>query len=174
MNKASQAGLACLWCHLFVLWHNACSQIQVVYRSWFKWMVAEIALRWMPLDLIDDKSTLVQVMVWCRQATSHYLSQCWPRSMSPNGFTRPQWVNQRLDMQDIAKSSSPIYKHNHVICFYLQFCLSAWRKWKNLISVITTSGTLNVRIGKYKQTTVFDNYAEVVTHYHPQTLCLCR
>ena len=22
-------------------------------------------------------------MAWCRQATSHYLSQCWPRSLSP-------------------------------------------------------------------------------------------
>ena len=53
----------------------------------------EIALRWMPLDLTDDKSTLVQVMAWCCQATSHYLGQCWPRSMSPNGITRPQWVD---------------------------------------------------------------------------------
>ena len=53
----------------------------------------EIALRWMPLDLTDDKSTLVQVMTWCCQTTSHYLSQCWPKSMSPNGVTRPQWVN---------------------------------------------------------------------------------
>ena len=52
----------------------------------------EIALRWMPLDLTDDTSTLVQVMAWCRQATSHYLSQCWPRSMSAIGITRPQWV----------------------------------------------------------------------------------
>ena len=33
------------------------------------------ALRWIPRDLIDDKSTLFQVVVWCRQATSHYLSQ---------------------------------------------------------------------------------------------------
>ena len=46
----------------------------------------------MPLDLTDDKSTLVQVMAWCRQATSHYLSQCWPSSMWPYGVTRPQWV----------------------------------------------------------------------------------
>ena len=53
----------------------------------------EITLRWMPIDLNDDKSTLVEVMAWCRQATSHYLSQCWPRSVSPNGITRPQWVN---------------------------------------------------------------------------------
>ena len=44
-----------------------------------------IALRWMPVDLTDDKATLVQVMAWCRQATSHYLSQCWPRSLSPGG-----------------------------------------------------------------------------------------
>ena len=40
----------------------------------------EIALIWMSLDFTDDQSTLVQVMAWCRQATSHYLSQCWPRS----------------------------------------------------------------------------------------------
>ena len=56
----------------------------------------EIAPRWIPLDLTDDKSTLVQVMAWCHQATSHYLSQCWSRSMSPNGVTRPHWVKQNL------------------------------------------------------------------------------
>ena len=32
-------------------------------------------------------------MTWCCQATSHYLSQCSPSSMSPCGITRPQWVN---------------------------------------------------------------------------------
>ena len=52
----------------------------------------ENALRWMPWDLTDGKSTLVQAMAWCSQATSHYLSQCWPSSMSPYGVTRPQWV----------------------------------------------------------------------------------
>ena len=50
----------------------------------------------MSLDLTDDKSTLVQVMAWCRQVTSHYLSQCSPRSLSPNGVTRPQWVKMSL------------------------------------------------------------------------------
>ena len=52
----------------------------------------EIALRWMPLDLTDDKLTLVQVMAWCRQATSYYLSKCWPRFVSPNGVTKPQYT----------------------------------------------------------------------------------
>ena len=47
----------------------------------------------MSLDLTNDKSTLVQVMAWCHQATSHYLTQCWPRSMLPYGINRPQWVN---------------------------------------------------------------------------------
>ena len=53
----------------------------------------ETALIWMSLNFTDDQSTLVQVMAWCHQATSHYLSQCWPRSLSPYGVTRPQWVN---------------------------------------------------------------------------------
>ena len=35
----------------------------------------EIAIRWMRQHLTDHYSTLVQVMAWCRQATSHYLSQ---------------------------------------------------------------------------------------------------
>ena len=53
----------------------------------------ELALRWMSLDLTDDKSTLVQVMAWCRQATSQYLIQYWPRSLLPYGVTGPKWVN---------------------------------------------------------------------------------
>ena len=50
----------------------------------------EIALMWMSLDFTDDQSTLVQVMDWCRQAPSHYLSQWWPRFLSPYRITRPQ------------------------------------------------------------------------------------
>ena len=52
----------------------------------------------MPQNLTDDKSTLVQVMTWCRKATSHYLNQCWPRSPTPHGITRPQWVKLALTM----------------------------------------------------------------------------
>ena len=53
----------------------------------------------MAQDLTDDKSTLVQVMAWCRQAASHYLNQCWPRSPMPYGVTRPQWVNAHVPIQ---------------------------------------------------------------------------
>ena len=34
-----------------------------------------IALNWVPLNLTNEKSTLVQLMAWCRQATRHCPSQ---------------------------------------------------------------------------------------------------
>ena len=49
----------------------------------------------MSLDFTGDKSTWVQVMAWCCLAASHYLSQCWPRSVSPYVVTRSQWVKLR-------------------------------------------------------------------------------
>ena len=60
--------------------------------GWFErffFISCETALKWLSLDLTDDKSTLVQVMAWCHQATSHYLNQCWPRFLTPYGVTRP-------------------------------------------------------------------------------------
>ena len=73
----------------------------------FKWVLVMggwgisclIALIWMSFDFTDYQSILVQVMAWCRQATSYYLSQCWPRFLSPSGVTRPQWVNAYLQLQ---------------------------------------------------------------------------
>ena len=65
------------------------------YVMFFRYVIGgwgiscEIALILMSLD----QPTLVQVMAWCRQATSPYLSQCWSRSMSPYCVTRPEWVN---------------------------------------------------------------------------------
>ena len=53
-------------------------------------MQLKIVRNWMSMDLTDEKSALVQVMA------SHYLSQCWPRSMLPYGVNRSQWVNDFL------------------------------------------------------------------------------
>ena len=62
------------------------------------WCVSrEMGIRWISLVLSDDKSILVQVMAWCRQATSYYLSQCLPSSPSPYDTTRPRWVNVAFD-----------------------------------------------------------------------------
>ena len=65
-------------------------QMDLVIDGWG--ISCEIVLIWMSLDFTDYQSTLVQVMARCRQATSHYLSQCWPRSLSLYGVTRLQWV----------------------------------------------------------------------------------
>ena len=46
---------------------------------------ARLAIRWSD---IDGKSTVVQVMGWCRQAPCHYLRQRWISSVSPYGVTR--------------------------------------------------------------------------------------
>ena len=66
----------------------------------------EIAIRWMPQHLTDHWSTLVQVMAWCHQATSHYLSQCWPKSLLPYDVTKSKWVKLKLSkmysMTDLA------------------------------------------------------------------------
>ena len=68
----------------------------------------EVALWWMPENLTDDKSKLVQLMAWWCQATSHYLSQCWHRSMLTYGVIRAEWMFKGL---------------RHVLEY---FCHNAW------------------------------------------------
>ena len=48
----------------------------------------KLVVRRMLPNSIDGKSTLVQVMAWCYQAASHYLSQHCTWSMSPLGDAR--------------------------------------------------------------------------------------
>ena len=43
----------------------------------------EIAMRQMPQNILDDKSTIVQVLAFCCQTTNRRLSQYWASSMSP-------------------------------------------------------------------------------------------
>ena len=64
------------------------------HMLWIGFMIisCEIALMWMQQNTFDDETTLVQVMDWCCQAPSHYMSQCWHSSMPQCGITRPQWL----------------------------------------------------------------------------------
>ena len=74
--------------------------LQVFYSNSFHKLIP-----WtLPVKLVSDeshrnllmaKSTLIQVMAWCCQAKSHYLSQCWCRSLSSYGIARTQWVKLR-------------------------------------------------------------------------------
>ena len=57
----------------------------------------------------DDKSTLVQVMAWCRQATSHYLNQCWP-------IIREVFCHSSLGNKPITWASVDPYQCRHMAC----------------------------------------------------------
>ena len=92
----------------------------------------EFALRWMPQDLADDWSTLVQVMAWCRQAPSHYRNQCWPRSMSPNGVTRAQGVNP----------CEVLWLHFHKSWWENMKHLSGWMCSASIFVIIHSCGVL--------------------------------
>ena len=61
----------------------------------------------MPLDPMGGKSTLVQVMAWCHQATSHCPSQCWSRPVLPYSINRVQCVKHRSDLKLQMSHNSP-------------------------------------------------------------------
>ena len=68
----------------------------------FEWNFKYVIFKWIlmidgggiscEISLICHWTSLMSSQHWCCQATSHYLSQCWPRSQSPYGVTRPEWV----------------------------------------------------------------------------------
>ena len=60
--------------------------LNTVLGTWCK-----IVLSCVPQNLTNQKLALVQIMAWCHQAASYYLSQCWPRSMWLYGVSRPQF-----------------------------------------------------------------------------------
>ena len=62
---------------------------QILWNIIFHW---EIAFRWLPQNLTNESSTLAQVIAWCRQATSHYMSQSWPICKLLYDVSRPHWV----------------------------------------------------------------------------------
>ena len=46
-------------------------------------ILIRILLKFVPKGPIDNKSSLVQVIAWCpEQTVNHYLSQCWPNSLT--------------------------------------------------------------------------------------------
>ena len=74
------------------------------------------------MDVSNLKSTLVLVMAWCRQATSHSLSQCWPEFMLP--ITWPWWVNPlrlRQNGHHFADSISNAFSWIKLFEFCLRF-----------------------------------------------------
>ena len=82
-------------------------------------------------------------MAWCRQATSHYLRQGWPRSMSPYGVTRPQWVTLTMRVTDYSVQTTSIsllmpwliVLPGHHIDWARQVCPCLW--WEKISTTCT-------------------------------------
>ena len=53
-------------------------------------ILIEISLKCVPRDSIIHMPALVRIIVWHRQATSHYLKQRWPSLLTHICVTRPQ------------------------------------------------------------------------------------
>ena len=75
-----------------VIMHVSCGCFSLVMPISKLIIHYNVTLEWKPQNLTNGQSTLVQVMAWCCQATTHYLNQCWPRPMSPYGITRTKCV----------------------------------------------------------------------------------
>ena len=103
---------------------------------------------------VDDKSTLVQAMAWCCRATSHYLNQCWPRSLTPYGAISHTDMIKKIEEQAqkpvactmcmtlvIARNLSCLCKH---ICIHihlwplqqLPIIIYSWITYFNVIIII--------------------------------------
>ena len=96
-----------------------CLWIKSCFTDWY--LLASLScydndLRWMPRDCTDDKSTLTQVMAWCCKAASHYLSQCWHKSVSPSGITKPQCVESVIAFCTWSKGEVYIRLCNYRLC----------------------------------------------------------
>ena len=96
------------------------------------------AVWWIPQDLTDDKSILVQVMAWCRQASSHYLSQCWPRSLSPYaslGHNELIWENKFGILWTERSLESCLSRE----MIWFEFCtISGWTSRCHICTILTT------------------------------------
>ena len=88
----------------------------------------EIAPRWMLPN--PDMSTLVQVMAWCQQATSHFMNQCWPRSLLPYCVIRSQWFN----------GCNAIYIYIYLLFKSVLWLLVAWRPFGSRAFILTLAG----------------------------------
>ena len=92
------------WVNSLALGKCGCNLALVIFKLISQYILSipcEIVLRWMPVDLIDNLSTLGQVMAWCHQATSHYLIQCWPRFMGATSGQMGSMMPYQGRIQDL-------------------------------------------------------------------------
>ena len=135
---------------ILILWvlnnMDAILQKEILIALWWMKIVTfwfKFSIKFVLIDPIGKKSSLVHVMAWCHQAPSHYLNLCWPGSVTSYTTTRPQWVNEAL--------YTCVNEHVTVLLFCIQchcpmiprhccmFCLSSYMMsivWSSLVWLI--------------------------------------
>ena len=135
----------------------------------------EIALRWMPQNNFDNKSTLVQVMAWCRQATGHYLRQCWPWIMSPYDVTRPQWFKILIHQLQFFRRWH-LFVRDHFVyapskwetmlqCNVASHWVGAYTKWSLICTAVfiwIDTSTLLLCVGVWSHIYVKNRYCNIM------------
>ena len=112
---------------------------------------------WMPQKLTNEKSILVQPMVWCRQTIIHYLN--WTRSMLPHGVICHNGLmwSQKNKINTV---NSHMHIHISHIGFLVHILAPMWMP-QNLTNKKSTLVQLMVQC---RQTTI---------HYHLNWTDLC-
>ena len=119
-NNTSMSYRQYLWhvgCHYMIdsLYPDRCSTDfkYVIFLNILLWMLSSlflmnVAMRWMPFHIIDDKSTMVPIMAWCPLEKSHFQNQCRLRSMSPYGITNVcLWHCWQINHYDVTLGMNP-------------------------------------------------------------------
>ena len=85
----------------------------------FKWCVCITTSHRRSFQYWRRVAKYAHVMAWRHQATSYYLSQCWPRSTSSYGVTWPLWdkmcVSERCDSCYVHGCNSGLFETRHTI-----------------------------------------------------------
>ena len=84
-----------------------------IFQHWFRW--------WLGAD----------------QATSHYLNQCWPDSLTHICDTRGRWINCKSDLMIFGYFLALLFVNSHLVAC----CVKAWRifiLWPILLITVFT------------------------------------
>ena len=98
-------------CEICIFFKDFCNLCQEHFHLY--------VLKWIPWNLTDDESTLVQVMTWCSQTPSHYLNQCWLTKITDELYVTPGYVELRVCSLDIFVAESILREQHHQLA--LQF-----------------------------------------------------
>ena len=86
---------------------------------------SEIGLRWVAQNRIDDKWTLLQVMAWCRKATSHYpkltqVNHDLPHHMASQGHNELNLITTTVIEENLLKSC--LQNGGHFVLISMWMC----------------------------------------------------